>query len=93
MLLALFQGLLADALEIVDVEEAGPVAVVDARVEVARHGDVEDHHRAALASRQDVVEAAARHDRLRRTGSAQDNVGLDERLVELLPRHRPAAAT
>src|SRR5262249_32199947 len=37
----------ADRLEVVDVEQAGAVAVVDARVEVARNRDVEDDRRPA----------------------------------------------
>jgi len=69
-----------------------PVAVVNARIEVARHGDVEDDHRCAFAPRhgsprQHAVETAARHDRLGRAGGAQDNISLDERVVQLVPRH------
>ena len=36
-----------NAAQIVDVEQTGPVAVVNARIEVARHRDVQDHDRPA----------------------------------------------
>src|SRR5205823_1659060 len=87
------QCLLANALEVVDVEQAGAVAVVNARVEVARHGDVEDYCGAAAAFGEHVLPTLARDDRLRRAGRAEDDVRLRQRIVEPFPRQRlPAAA-
>ena len=87
------QRLLADALQVVDVEQAGAVAVVDARVEVARHRDVEDHHRPARPPGQDRRRSA----RAVMIGSGAPVVlstmsASASASSSSLPRHRLAAA-
>ena len=83
---------LADAFQIVDVEQAGAVAVVDARIEVARHGDVENDQRAARSPGVDALVAlrASRSARERRWCSGRCRPS--QQVVEFLPRHRLAAA-
>src|SRR5207244_75326 len=71
MLEAVLEGLLADPFQIVDVEKTGPIAVVDPRVEIARHGDVQDDDRAARPGYLDFFVALARDDRLGRPRGAE----------------------
>src|SRR5205807_893744 len=52
MLAALSERLFLDGFQIVDIEHARAVAVVDARVEIAGYGDVDDHDGPATAPRQ-----------------------------------------
>src|SRR5205823_12999023 len=85
------QGRLANAHQVVDVEQARPVAVVDVRVEVARYGDVENHQRPARPPGEDALIALARDDWLRGPCRAQDDVGTGQHLVEAIPGDRLAA--
>ena len=50
VLAAFGRGLIGDSGQVVHVEDAHAVAVVDARVEVARHRHVEDHETPAAAA-------------------------------------------
>src|SRR5262245_41610190 len=82
VLAALAKSALADRLQVVDVEKTRPVAVMDARVEVARHGDVENDRGAARALGENRIPAAARHDRLSSPSRAENDVGLSAGVVE-----------
>src|SRR5262249_12724422 len=92
MFAALSQGLIADALQIINVEEANTIAVVDARIEVAGHGNIQYPLAAAGSLRQNAFEALLRHDRLGRSSRAKDNVGVDQRVIEAIPWQALAAA-
>src|SRR4051794_10161839 len=75
-------------LHVVEVEEGEAVERARGRVDVARHGEVDDEQVAALARGQRASEVVARHYRLRRRRRAEHDVRMDQLAVELL---EPAA--
>src|SRR6266849_1756605 len=91
VLLAILERLLTDPLEVIDVEKASAIAIVDTRVKVARDGNIQDDQRAASAVPLDLLVALQSDDRLWGACRAQDNIRLGQYLVELLPADRDAA--
>ena len=56
------------ALEIIDIVEVGVVKFVDLRVDIARHGDVDQKHRPVFTALQDVFHLALTEYKVRRAG-------------------------
>ncbi len=78
-------------LQVVDVVEQDLVEVADGRVEVAGDGDVEDQGQAVASGALDALVERPVDDRLLGGGGADDQVGLDQRLAELVEGHGAAA--
>src|SRR5581483_10277245 len=83
--------LVGDARQVVDVVEVDVLDVVDAGVEVARHPEVDEEHRAAPPRAQHVVQLRRPEDVTGRGDGAEDDVGEVEVLREALERDRRAA--
>ena len=79
------QGLFPNACQIVDVEQASAVAIMDARVEITRHGNVQNHE-SSFAAPVDLSIALQRDDRLGGAGSRKNDVRAANGVVELFPR-------
>ena len=75
---------LHDRLQVVDVIQRDPVDVAAARVDVARHGDVDQQQRPAAALGHHQRQLLAAHDRVRRGGRGDDDVGLQQLLREFV---------
>ena len=71
---------LAGRLQVVDRIEIDVGPVADGRVEIARHGQVENQQRPLRTARLDPRERRQRDDRLRRARGADDQVGGGQRL-------------
>ena len=80
------QVLLHDRLQVVDVVEEHLLELADRRLDVARHGDVDDEQRPVAPRPHHLFDARARQDRLGRAGRGDDDVGGRQRVVELVPR-------
>src|SRR5207249_5732975 len=85
VLASILQGLFANSLEIVDVEKESLFAVVDAWIEIARHGDVQNDQRSAGALLANRFESLLRHNGFGRRRCAQDDVGAHQGIVEPIP--------
>src|SRR5207302_591991 len=66
----------AASLQIVDIEQASLFTVMNARVEIARYGNIDNDERPGAAAGADLFIALQGHDRFRGAGSPQDDVGL-----------------
>ena len=77
--------------QVVDVVEHHLVELADPRVEVAGNRDVEDQGQPVPPRALNADVLLERDDRLVGGRRADDQVGLDQRLVEPLERHGPAA--
>ena len=71
-----------DLLEIVDVVEIDVFDLPHRRLNVARHGDVDDEDRPIAPLLHEVLESLAGDDRMGRARGGDDNVGGDQVLVE-----------
>ena len=72
-------------LQIVDVVEEHLIEIADRRLDVARHGDVDDEQRPVAPRPHDLFDARARQHRLGRAGGGDDDVGGRQRRVERRP--------
>src|SRR5436309_8699899 len=63
-------------LEVVDVVEIAPLQLVDLRIEVARHRDVDQEQRSTLSGREHPLYLRAGDDEARGAGRRDDDVGL-----------------
>ena len=84
LLTAACERLRYDGLEVVHVVEVAALEVVDRRVEVARHGEVDEEERGATAGALNALELGAREDRPRRARAGDDDVCVREALLELV---------
>ena len=81
---------LAGRLEVVDRIEVDVRAVADGRIEIARHGQVENEQRPLPPRGVDGAEFVEGHDGLSRARRADDQVGRGQRGVQFLPGPRLA---
>ncbi len=80
-----------DRLEVVDVEEIAVFELVDRRVEVARHGEVDQQQPASAALAHRARDRVRVEHVARRTRRRDDDVGGDEVLFDALERQRLCA--
>ena len=78
-------------LEIVEIVEIDVVQLAHRRIDVARHGDVEDAERPVAAARDRGAHALLEHHRPRRGRGAEQQVDVGERVPRLLIVHRGRA--
>ena len=78
-------------LEVVDVAQRDARELAAARVDVARHGDVDQEQRPAVAGRHHELELLVADDRVRRGGRRDHDVGRLERLRQAVEAHDRAA--
>src|SRR5262249_26859327 len=69
------EPLLLNAIEVVDVEKAGSFSIVDARIKIARYGEVENDEGTRLTPGQNLLITLAVNNGFWRTGRADDDVG------------------
>ena len=75
-----------DLLEVVDVVDEAAFDLVDARVDVAGDGDVDEEDGAVAAALEELLAVGAVEDLLRRAGGGDDDVGAVGLVVELRRR-------
>ena len=80
--------LLHDPLQVVDVVEEDLIQIARVRLDVARHGDVDDEKRPAAPRPHDVLDPRARQHRLGGAGRRDHDVGGGQRVGQRRPRHR-----
>ena len=79
-----------DRLQIVDVVDEDAVDLVHRRIDVARHGDVDEEHGPVAAAMHEGLSVLAAEDGMRRAGGADDDVGFGGCFVELIEGDDPA---
>src|SRR5271165_6361054 len=74
-------------LQVVDVVNEDTVQLVHLRIDIARDGDIDEEHGPVLAAAQELLAVLLAEDGVRRARGTDDNVGVRNRLVELLERN------
>ena len=85
---ALFQVRSGNRLQVINVVEKDAVQLVDFRIDVARHRDVDKEHGPPTPLLQKVLRVLAAKDRPRRAGGGDDDVGLVRAGVEVVKADR-----
>ncbi len=77
-LVAAFDVRLHRLIQVVDVVEKDVVQVVDCRLDVARHGDIDQKNRAVLPAGDDGTHLIAGEDVMRRAAGSQQNIHIGQ---------------
>ena len=77
-------------MQVVDVVEIRAVDLRDARIDVARHGEVDEKERAHFARGQRAFDVVGSDQMMRRSGRSDDDVAFIELLFESVEMHSAA---